>query len=141
VIILDTDVLGIIQRADSRAYENLVRRLDAADEEVAVSIISFEEQMRGWLAFIARAKSLNEQVKGYANLHALLDDFTTRPVMDFDARCAAQFEQLVRSRLRVGTMDLKIAAITIAHEALLVSKNLRDFLKVPGLRVEDWCVD
>ena len=40
----------------------------------------------------------------------------------------------------VLSMDLRIAAITIARDALLISKNLTDFRKVPGLRVEDWTV-
>ncbi|HWN97585.1 MAG TPA: PIN domain-containing protein [Methylomirabilota bacterium] len=138
MIILDTDVLSIVQRADGREYEKLVSSLDAADDEVAVSIISFEEQMRGWLAFIARGKSTNDQIRGYGYLHALLDDFATRPVLDFDRRCASEFEGLIRAKVRIGTMDLKIAAIAIAHDALLLSKNLIDFRKVPGLRVDDW---
>ncbi len=57
MIILDTDVLSMVQRAHGPGYENLVRRLDSASDEVAVSIVTFEEQMRGWLAFIANAKS------------------------------------------------------------------------------------
>jgi tRNA(fMet)-specific endonuclease VapC len=140
VIILDTDVLSIVQRADGPEYDNLVERLDSADEEVAVSIVSFEEQMRGWLAFIARAKTANQQIKGYARLHALLEDFSTRPILDFDQPSALEFERLKASRVRVGTMDLKIAAISLAHDALLLSRNLTDFRKVPMLRVDDWSV-
>lgn len=140
MIVLDTDTLSIVQRATGPAYGRLVSRLDAADDEVAVSIVSFEEQMRGWLAYIARAASSNQQIDGYAKLHALLDDFATRPVLDFDPHAAAEFERLIRLRLRIGTMDLKIAAITLALDALLLSKNLNDFRKVPGLRVEDWTI-
>jgi len=140
VIVLDTDVLSIVQRADGPAYDRLAQRLDAADDEVAVSIVSFEEQMRGWLAYVARSKTLNQQIEGYAKLHALLDDFTSRPVLDFDQDDAAEFERLIRLKLRLGTMDLRIAAITLANNALLLSKNLTDFRKVPGLRVEDWTV-
>jgi tRNA(fMet)-specific endonuclease VapC len=138
VILLDTDVLSVIQRADGADYENLVQNLDSADDEVVVSIVSFEEQMRGWLEFISKAKSSSEQTKGYAKLHALLEDFTTRPVIDFDELSSIEFERLKRARVRIGTMDLKIAAIAIATDALLVSRNLVDFRKVPGLRVEDW---
>jgi tRNA(fMet)-specific endonuclease VapC len=140
VIILDTDLLSIVQRAEGQQYENLVDRLDVEDDEVAVSIISFEEQMRGWLAFIARAKATSDYVKGYSRVHALLDDFITRPVLDFDESCASEFDRLIRSKVRVGTMDLRIAATAIAHDALLLSKNLIDFRKVPGLRVDDWSV-
>jgi tRNA(fMet)-specific endonuclease VapC len=138
VIILDTDLLSIVQRAEGQPYEDLVRRLDSADDDVAVTIISFEEQMRGWLAFIARSASLDHQVRGYARLHALLQDFTTRPVLGFDQSCATRFQALLQSKVRIGTMDLKIAATALAHDALLLSRNLRDFRKVPGLRVDDW---
>jgi len=138
VIILDTDVLSLIQRADGREFDNLVGRLDAADDEVAVTIVSFEEQMRGWLAFIAQSKSANQQIKGYAKLHALLDDFVTRPILDFDQRAVVEFERLKNAKVRIGTMDLRIAAISLAHDALLLSRNLTDFLRVPELRVDDW---
>jgi len=138
VIVLDTDVLSLIQRADGPAYGRLVQRLDAVDDGVAVSIVSFEEQMRGWLAYVARPKTLNQQIEGYSKLHALLDDFAFRPILDFDQAAAAAFERLIRLKLRVGTMDLKIAAITLANDALLLSKNLTDFRKVPKLRVDDW---
>jgi tRNA(fMet)-specific endonuclease VapC len=45
---------------------------------------------------------------------------------------------LRHARIRVGTQDLRIASIALAHNALLVSANLQDFEQVPGLRVEDW---
>ncbi len=140
MIILDTDVLSIVQRAEGLEYERVLERLDASGDEVAVSIISFEEQMRGWLAYTAKARASKQQIRGYARLHALIEDFTTRPVLDFDQSCAAEFERLAQSKLRIGTMDLKIAAIVKTHDALLLSRNLTDFRKVPGLRVEDWSV-
>ena len=66
--------------------------------------------MRGWLAFISRAKSVRQQIEAYAKLHALLEDFTTRPVLDFDQDCAIEFEALRRSRVRIGTMDMPVGA-------------------------------
>jgi tRNA(fMet)-specific endonuclease VapC len=140
VILLDTDILSLVQRADGTAYERLVEKLDSADENVAVTIVSFEEQMRGWLAFIARARTSSQQVNAYSKLRALLEDFNTRPVVDFDDRSVREFERLARARLRVGMMDLKIAAIAIANDALLLSRNVSDFRRIPGLRIEDWTV-
>ncbi|HWY76601.1 MAG TPA: type II toxin-antitoxin system VapC family toxin [Verrucomicrobiae bacterium] len=138
MIILDTDLLTIIQRAESQEYENLVDRLDAADDDVAVSIVSFEEQMRGWLAFIARASTSDDQITGYARLHGLLEDYANRPILDFDHTAVIEYQRLQNSKVRVGTMDLKIAAIALAHNALLLSRNITDFRRVPGLRVDDW---
>jgi tRNA(fMet)-specific endonuclease VapC len=48
------------------------------------------------------------------------------------------FQRLRRSRLRIGTMDLKIAAIVLARDATLLSRNLSDFSQIPDLHVEDW---
>jgi tRNA(fMet)-specific endonuclease VapC len=59
-------------------------------------------------------------------------------IIAFDEPCADQFEKLRAAKIRIGTMDLKIAATALVHDALLLSANLRDFERVPGLRVEDW---
>jgi tRNA(fMet)-specific endonuclease VapC len=53
---------------------------------------------------------------------------------------AEQFQRLQLLRLRIGTMDMKIAAIALANDATLLTRNLADFGKVPGLRVEDWTI-
>ena len=47
MIILDTDLLSIVQRASGPDYDTLAGRLDAAEDEAAVTIVNFEEQMRG----------------------------------------------------------------------------------------------
>ncbi len=53
----------------------------------------------------------------------------------FDEGAAVKYRELSRSRLRIGTLDLKIAAIVFAHDAILLSRNLSDYRKVPGLKV------
>lgn len=58
--------------------------------------------------------------------------------MPFEERAADQFTALRRKRIRIGTMDLKIASIALVNDALLLSSNLRDFSLVPNLRCEDW---
>ena len=141
MLILDTDVLTIIQRRRGIEYTRLARRLNQVDDDVAVTIVSFEEQMRGWLTYISRAKNETHEIEGYARLKALLEDFQTRPVLDYDAKATVAFRELVSQRVRIGTMDLKIAAIALSHDALLITRNVRDFVKVPGLSVEDWTLE
>lgn len=139
MLVLDTDVLSIIQRAEGIEYSRLVARLPAGDpQSVFVTIVSLEEQMRGWLTFVARARSSEQQITAYARLHALLKDFSRRSVLDFDDQAARQYQRLLKSKIRIGTMDLRIAAIALAQHATLLSRNLSDYRKVPGLRVEDW---
>jgi len=138
VFILDTDHLTFLEHGTSVEAERLRARLKGLKEaDIAVTIVSFEEQTRGWLAYLARARSLAHQVEAYARLRRMVENYRFIPLLDFDAVAAVEYQRLSRSRLRVGSMDLKIAAITLAHDATLITRNLADFRKVPGLKVED----
>jgi len=95
--------------------------------------------MRGWLARLARATTLDRQVSDYRELKTLLQNYCSITVADFDREAAAEFN-LLRSALRLGSMDLKIAAIALAKGATLLTRNLTDFRKVPRLHAEDWSV-
>ncbi len=64
--------------------------------------------------------------------------FRALTVLSFSAEAASEFEQLLKAHLRIGTMDLRIAAICLANDATLLSRNLKDFGQVTGLSVEDW---
>jgi len=140
MLILDTDLLSIIQRGSGEAYVRLNAWLETASDlhVIAVTVISLEEQLRGWLAHIAKARPLQRQIDAYVRLHAMVDDYAARYLVDFDDEAVRRYQGLIRARVRIGTMDLKIAAIALAQRATLLSRNLADFRRVPGLTVEDW---
>lgn len=131
-------MLTLIQRAVGPEYASLVSRLDRAAEPVYVTIVSFEEQMRGWLSLMAAARTPDKQVRVTPDCAPFWRISKPRPVLDFNEAAATEYQRLVRARTRVGTMDLRIAAIAIAQDGLLISRNLDDFRRIPGLRVEDW---
>lgn len=106
-------------------------------EEIAVSIITFEEQMRGWMAFIAKANSIEKQISAYEKLGRFLESYRYIPIIQFDENAAKVFQDLKSRKIRVGTMDLKIASIAISKSALLISRNLSDYDQIPNLKVED----
>ena len=60
----------------------------------------------------------------------------------FDAQSAAAYAAaraaLQRAGQMIGPNDLIIAATVISHQALLITANVREFRRVPGLRLEDW---
>jgi tRNA(fMet)-specific endonuclease VapC len=137
--ILDTDHVSLLEKKQTAESQRLLFRLTGVPpEEKATTIITFEEQMRGWMAWIAQARSLPEQVERYGRLNQTLHRYCAGTVLDFDERAAEEFQRLRKTRIRIGTMDLKIAAIALSHNATLLSRNLKDFNKVPGLKVEDW---
>ena len=76
--------------------------------------------------------------KAYAHLRQHIQNYRQVRLIDFDATAAAAATMLQRSKLRRGTMDIRIAAIALTHGAILLSRNLRDFQRIPDLRVEDW---
>ena len=94
--------------------------------------------MRGWLAWINRSDDVHRQVPAYQELLRLFVFFSRWQVMPFDEQAASAFQDLRAQRIHIGTMDLKIAAIALVHDALLLSANLRDFQQIPNLRVANW---
>jgi tRNA(fMet)-specific endonuclease VapC len=79
-----------------------------------------------------------EQVVHYDALGELLVFRSGWTILPFDRAAAERFHELKAQRIRIGTMDLKIAAIVLTRGGTLRSANLRDFRRVPNLLVEDW---
>jgi tRNA(fMet)-specific endonuclease VapC len=139
VILLDTDHINVLKYPDHPRFVSLTTQLNtAADQDIATTVITVEEQMRGWLAWINRADDVRRQVPAYQELLRLFDFFARWHVVPFDGQAASVFQRLRAQRIRIGTMDLKMAAIVLVHDALLLSANLRDFRQVPNLRVANW---
>ncbi len=139
MVILDTDHMSVLERREQSAVGYLLNRLASlSPAEVMTTVISYEEQMRGWMAYLAQARSMAQQITAYGHLLSHLDNYRRIPVLPFDEAAATQFQRLRRSRRRLGTMDLKIAAIVLSREATLLSRNLGDFRQIPNLQVEDW---
>ena len=141
MFILDTDHIGITQRMAEPYVNRLFARMSRhAAECFYVTIISFHEQMLGWHAHINRSQKRADVIYGYLRLTKLLTDFSKAKVLPYDDAAAEVFESLQSKRIRLGTMDLRIAAIALSRNMTVLTRNLRDFERVPGLRVEDWTV-
>lgn len=139
MLVLDTDHISLLEQADSVKRARLIHRLDQAGvEAVVTTIVSYEEQSRGWLAYVARARSMTEQIDAYERLARHLETYRRLVVLEYDRTAAEHYRRLRSTRINIGTLDLKIAAITLANQATLLSRNLKDFEKVPGLRVQNW---
>jgi tRNA(fMet)-specific endonuclease VapC len=80
------------------------------------------------------------QIQAYDRLHRFLENYREIPVLDFDARAATEFQRLRKEHRRLSANDLKIAAIAIANNATLLTRNASDFAQIPALKTEDWTV-
>ncbi len=142
MFILDSDHMSLIEHRGSPEAQRLAARISilAEGDDIVTTIISFEEQTRGWLSYLAQARSIVQQPEAYSRFRRMLENYRAIEVLDFNTASAVAFQLLTRQRLRVGTMDLKIAAIALAHDAILITRNLADFRQVPGLKIEDWTI-
>jgi tRNA(fMet)-specific endonuclease VapC len=139
MILLDTDHLTVLSFPESAQYAWLEARLAVvSNQPFGTTIVNAEEQLRGWIGRIHRHPDVHKQIFGYERLLKLLIFLGRWQIMPFDSAAADEFSRLRKAKVRIGTADLKIAAIAVTSDALLLSANLRDFKKVPGLRVEDW---
>ena len=137
MLVLDTNHFSEWERS-SPAGKRLSARLRASREEMALGIVTVEEELRGWLAEINRHRDLDRQIVPYTKLKREVEGFGEWTILGWDAESAQLFRQFRAQGIRIGTMDLKIACIALAHEATLLTRNARDFNQVPGLRFENW---
>jgi tRNA(fMet)-specific endonuclease VapC len=101
--LLDTDHLSILQRQAGQDYSNLSTRMTHYPlSDFAISTVTFHEQMLGIHAYINRAHSVNDVVKGYKMMARLVSDFKVLPLVSFDLSAATAFNQLQSQRLQIA---------------------------------------
>ncbi len=137
MLILDSDHLTMLERRNPEA-ESLARKLADSGQPVATTIVCVEEQLRGWLVRVSVARTEDALLLAYQRLHRRINELSDLPIVPWQPAAAELFRQWRQQKLRVSTMDLRIAAIALANDAMLLSRNLRDFERVPGLKVENW---
>ena len=139
MFLLDTDHIGIIQRRTEPEFNRLsVHMSRHAIADFYWPIISFHEQVLGWNAYLNRARDQPSVVRAYRRFQQILHDFSVAQVLPFDDDAAVAFAAFRNQRIRVPTMDLRIAAIAFSRNMTVLTRNASDFGKVPGLRVENW---
>jgi len=137
LLVLDTDHVSALGSPSEVGLE-LLDRISTSGQDAATTIITVEEQLRGWLAEIHRLTDPHRQIVAYGRLQRRIDFFAAWTVLPWDADAANLFVRSRREGVRIGSMDLKIACIALAHDATVLTRNATDFAQVPGLRIENW---
>ncbi|MHC5824560.1 MAG: type II toxin-antitoxin system VapC family toxin [Nostoc sp.] len=132
--ILYTDSVSVFQRGNLE----IARRLNIIDpSEVAIKIITVEEQLRGRFQVIRRAPP-NDLVSAYEKLQVTFDSLKSFNVLKFTAKAQKLYTNLLYQKIKVGRQDLQIAALALSVNGILVTRNNRDFCQVPNLVLENW---
>ena len=127
--LLDTNTLIYAQKRQGQCLQ----RIEAHPAQALVwSVVSMQELVYG-MAKSAHPQRMQAYLKALKRLYA---------VLDYNARIAeaagALRAQLERAGTPIGPYDLQIAATALVHGLTVVTRNVREFARVPGLLVEDW---
>jgi tRNA(fMet)-specific endonuclease VapC len=138
MIAFDTDVLTEILLGNAV----FVARASAIPvDQQAVPVIVIEEIMRGRLSVIRQAEAGKSRIsieRAYELFEETFRDVRRIQILSYTAEAESLYQQWRQQGIRISTHDLRIAAICVVHNARLISRNRRDFERVPSLTVEFW---
>jgi len=135
--VLDTDILTLYEHGHPAVLQHVGSHPPWA---VTTTIITVEEQITGWCAFVRKARRPDEIATAYRRFTEGIGFMGGLQLLSYTEAAVLRFGQLRAQKLNVGAMDLRIAAIVLENAAILVTPNLRDFRRIPGLTIEDWSV-
>ncbi len=133
--VLDTDIFSLYHRG----YPKLDARIDSHPlGELAITVVTVEEELVGWYTLLRQARTPDEEVRAYERMAEAIPLLARWQIIPLSRPILVRYEALSRMNLNVRKMDLRIAATVLEAGAVLVSRNLRDFRRIPNLVVEDW---
>jgi tRNA(fMet)-specific endonuclease VapC len=133
--VLDTDTLTLFQENHPAVVRHVLQH---SRTELAVAILSVEEQLSGWYTRLRRAKDTDDLALVYERMTSTVESLGSFRILSFAKPAILRFQHLCALKLGVAKMDLRIAAVVLEAGGTLVTRNQRDFQKVPGLRFVDW---
>ena len=133
--ILDTDTITLLKQGQARVSD---RALSQPVGSVVTSVITVDEQLSGWYTAIRKAKSPQLLSDGYAELAETVGYLGHFIILGYSVPAIEEFERLRRLKLGVSGNDLRIAAIALVNDDIIVTRNIVDFGRIPEVRVENW---
>ena len=134
--LLDTDTLSLAQFGHATVVARLAAQPVSA---ITISVVTLQEQMKGWLGRFGRLKTAPQMADWYDRfVNRIFPLWKRYAMLPFPEPAILRFDHLRSLRLGVGLMDLRIASIALEAGLTVVTRNLSDFARVPGLTCEDW---
>jgi tRNA(fMet)-specific endonuclease VapC len=135
IYVLDTDTLSLWQHGHSKVCGRLAA---CSRTELAITVITVQEQLDGWHTRIKQRNDKQHLAEMYRTLAVTVRFLSGLEVLDFTESAIERYVQLQSRKLNIGKMDLRIASIVLENAATLVTRNRRDFNRIPNLVFEDW---
>ena len=135
--VLDTDHLSLYQRSHPQVCDR-IRAARQSGIILTTTVVTVEEQYAGRLAQIRKSQTPEALIAAYDRLKASFSLFSQLGILEYNRAADDYFRQFRSQRVRIGTQDLRIASIAIAHSGIVLTRNRKDFEQVPGLTIEDW---
>lgn len=133
--VLDTDHLTLLRRGHTAVVARVAATPPA---EIAITVLTIEEQFRGWFTQVRKARDATRLARAYEGLFDVIDAARKLPVLPFSRAAVDRYLDLKKAFPRLGKQDLAIASVALEFEATVVTRNRQDFEQIPGLRIEDW---
>lgn len=108
---------------------------------IAITVVSYIQSMQGRFQFLLKAATGEDLLRAQSLLDRTMRALAqVETVLAINVAASAEFDRLrERKKLKtIGRADLLIAAVVLANNATLVTRNLKDFRQVPGLRLDNW---
>ncbi|HVS37107.1 MAG TPA: hypothetical protein VMS17_16215 [Gemmataceae bacterium] len=109
--VLDTDTISLQRRGHAGVRRNVAAHLPT---ELAVTVLTVEEQLSGWYQFLRKAKTPSLVARAYQELADAVQFFAVWQILPFSVNAIARYDNLRSLKLNVRKMDLRIAAVTLA---------------------------
>lgn len=136
--LLDTNVASEFLKNHPR----IVSRFEMLDDVdvVQIPIVAWLEIVRGRTASLFAAADEEEVLIARSRLKHDLDAMKEFPIIGLKVEAAAHFGSLLSHKKcrKMRRPDMLIACIALAHKAVLVTRNVKDFIHVPGLTIQNW---
>jgi len=111
-----------------------------SSDQLFTTSVAAEEVLKGRLAYPHRNHNSPKSIVGHADLVATLAYLHEWKILLYDDGAHLLLATLKKKRIRIGSQDLRIAAITLYHGFTLITCNRGDFMHVPNLKIEDWTI-
>lgn len=138
--VIDTDILSLYQRNHPQVCDRILFARQNS-MTLTTTIVTVEEQYAGRLAQIQKAKTPELLITAYDRLTTTFSLFSQLEILGYNRMADDYFRQFRQQGIRIGTQDLRIASISLAHNATVVTRNQKDFGQVPSLIIEDWSLN